>query len=176
MVAPRGEAVARGVNALPTKSTFNGRRSRTNFGCCRVAIHVVCVLATGSTKKDGRSWSWARARRQKPAQAASRRRSGRVELIVQLLRAVPAAPRVIHRDIKPSNVLMRNGRVKLVDFGISLNTIGKSRFDDSFAGRMPISRRGSFSGRRRLRRTSTASGWWRTKCSLGVIRMHRPRA
>jgi serine/threonine-protein kinase len=46
----------------------------------------------------------------------------RLELFVEVCRAVEAAHRalIVHRDLKPSNVLVtRDGKVKLVDFGIA---------------------------------------------------------
>lgn len=45
-----------------------------------------------------------------------------VELLMQLLQALSYLHRrdVVHRDLKPSNVLVKSGRVKVLDFGISI--------------------------------------------------------
>lgn len=45
----------------------------------------------------------------------------KAELLVQLLRALSYLHHrgILHRDIKPSNVLVENGQVKLLDFGIA---------------------------------------------------------
>lgn len=50
-----------------------------------------------------------------------------VDLLMQLLQALSYLHRrdVVHRDLKPSNVLVKSGRVKVLDFGISL-TKGQS--------------------------------------------------
>lgn len=48
---------------------------------------------------------------------------GKVRLLAQLLRALAYVHRraILHRDIKPSNVLVSQGEVKLVDFGIAVD-------------------------------------------------------
>lgn len=51
-----------------------------------------------------------------------------VGLLLQILHALAYLHRrgIVHRDLKPSNILVSNGQVKLVDFGLSI-AIGKSR-------------------------------------------------
>ena len=46
----------------------------------------------------------------------------RLELIVQLLNAIFYLHRrgIVHRDLKPANVLIENGQVKVLDFGLSV--------------------------------------------------------
>ncbi len=46
----------------------------------------------------------------------------RFELIIQLLNALSYLHRrgIVHRDLKPANVLIENGQVKVLDFGLSL--------------------------------------------------------
>lgn len=53
--------------------------------------------------------------------AAGLSTEGKIELLVQLLRALVYLHRhgVLHRDIKPSNVLVVGGEVKVLDFGIA---------------------------------------------------------
>lgn len=48
--------------------------------------------------------------------------SVRLELIIQLLNAISYLHRrgIVHRDLKPANVLMENGQVKVLDFGLSI--------------------------------------------------------
>jgi eukaryotic-like serine/threonine-protein kinase len=48
--------------------------------------------------------------------------SVRLELIVQLLNAISYLHRrgIVHRDLKPANVLIENGQVKVLDFGLSI--------------------------------------------------------
>jgi tetratricopeptide (TPR) repeat protein len=45
-----------------------------------------------------------------------------IDLIVQLLRALAYLHRrkIVHRDLKPSNILVIDGRVKVLDFGLSI--------------------------------------------------------
>lgn len=47
---------------------------------------------------------------------------GRLELLEQMLHAVRYLHRrgIVHRDLKPANVLVQNGRVKVLDFGLAL--------------------------------------------------------
>lgn len=46
---------------------------------------------------------------------------GRMALVVEILRALAYLHRrgIVHRDLKPSNVLVPNGQVKVLDFGLS---------------------------------------------------------
>ena len=48
--------------------------------------------------------------------------SVRLELVVQLLNAISYLHRrgIVHRDLKPANVLIENGQVKVLDFGLSI--------------------------------------------------------
>ncbi len=49
---------------------------------------------------------------------------GKAELVIQMLQALVYLHRqgILHRDLKPTNVLVTNGRLKLLDFGISVAT------------------------------------------------------
>ncbi len=49
-------------------------------------------------------------------------REGQIALLAQILQALAYLHRrgVLHRDLKPSNVLVQNGSVKLLDFGLSV--------------------------------------------------------
>src|SRR5258708_37293375 len=46
----------------------------------------------------------------------------RIEMIIEMLQALVYLHRrsILHRDLKPGNVLVVNGRVKVVDFGLSV--------------------------------------------------------
>ncbi len=48
--------------------------------------------------------------------------SERIEFVVQMLYALSYLHRrgIVHRDLKPANVLVENGRVKVLDFGLSI--------------------------------------------------------
>jgi serine/threonine protein kinase/tetratricopeptide (TPR) repeat protein len=48
--------------------------------------------------------------------------SERLELLIQLLNAISYLHRrgIVHRDLKPANVLIENGQVKVLDFGLSI--------------------------------------------------------
>jgi tetratricopeptide (TPR) repeat protein len=47
---------------------------------------------------------------------------GRIDLLVQVLQALAYLHRhdIVHRDLKPANILAHNGRVKVLDFGLSV--------------------------------------------------------
>jgi serine/threonine protein kinase/tetratricopeptide (TPR) repeat protein len=48
--------------------------------------------------------------------------AGRVELLVQLLQAITYLHRrgILHRDLKPSNILVADGTVRVLDFGLAI--------------------------------------------------------
>ncbi len=64
--------------------------------------------------------------------------NGKIDLIIQMLQALAYLHRrtVIHRDLKPANVLVANGRVKVMDFGLSVETFSESAkyHTDTLAG------------------------------------------
>lgn len=61
---------------------------------------------------------------------------GRVELVMQMLQAVAYLHRrgIIHRDLKPANVLVANGQVKVLDFGLSVLHEQVESSEDEIAG------------------------------------------
>ncbi len=64
---------------------------------------------------------------------------GKVSLWMQMLQASVYLHRrnVLHRDLKPANVLVKDGQVKIMDFGLSMRTVDTSkefRPDDNIAG------------------------------------------
>jgi serine/threonine protein kinase len=64
--------------------------------------------------------------------------NGKIDLLIQILQALAYLHRrtVIHRDLKPANVLVANGRVKVMDFGLSVETFSESAkyHTDTLAG------------------------------------------
>lgn len=63
---------------------------------------------------------------------------GKIDLLIQVLQALSYLHRrtIIHRDLKPANVLVSNGRVKVMDFGLSVETFSESAkyHTDTLAG------------------------------------------
>ncbi len=61
---------------------------------------------------------------------------GRIELVLQMLQAVAYLHRrgIIHRDLKPANVLVSNGQVKVLDFGLSIFYEQAETPEDEIAG------------------------------------------
>jgi tetratricopeptide (TPR) repeat protein/tRNA A-37 threonylcarbamoyl transferase component Bud32 len=61
--------------------------------------------------------------------------AGRLELLMQMLQALGYLHRrgVIHRDLKPDNVLIVNGQVKVLDFGLAISQaeLAKSNADET---------------------------------------------
>jgi len=64
--------------------------------------------------------------------------SDRFELLIQLLNALAYLHRrgIVHRDLKPANVLIENGHVKVLDFGLSVmnDRVATDSEDDVTAG------------------------------------------
>jgi len=60
----------------------------------------------------------------------------RVELVIQMLQAVAYLHRrgIIHRDLKPANVLVADGQVKVLDFGLSVFYEQAETPEDEIAG------------------------------------------
>ena len=54
--------------------------------------------------------------------AISLPRDEQIELVIQMLQALIYLHRhnIIHRDLKPSNIMVSNGRITLLDFGLSM--------------------------------------------------------
>jgi eukaryotic-like serine/threonine-protein kinase len=61
---------------------------------------------------------------------------GRIELVLQMLQAVAYLHRrgIIHRDLKPANVLVADGQVKVLDFGLSVFYEQAETPEDEIAG------------------------------------------
>ncbi len=86
----------------------------------------IARLLDGGSTADGRPWLAMERVEGRPidewALEPGRSRAERLELVLQVGDAVQFAHTrlVVHRDLKPSNVLVdRNGRAKLLDFGIA---------------------------------------------------------
>lgn len=60
----------------------------------------------------------------------------RVKLLIELLQALEYLHRhrITHRDLKPDNVLVAEGRVRVLDFGLSTNDGSQAFEDDQIAG------------------------------------------
>jgi tetratricopeptide (TPR) repeat protein len=64
----------------------------------------------------------------------------KIDLFIQTLQALSYLHRrgVLHRDLKPENVLVVNGGVKVLDFGLSVHTeLDRRKVDDAMVGTIP---------------------------------------
>lgn len=103
--------------------------------------NIVSVIDYGFDDEQAPFFTMTLLDKAKPLLKAARTISldDRVQLIVQLLRAMDYLHRqgILHRDLKPSNVLVVNGEVKVLDFGIAMQTTKKDDPAGDVAGTLP---------------------------------------
>jgi len=70
--------------------------------------------------------------------------NGRLQLVLQMLQALTYLHRrdVLHNDLKPANILVTNGQVKLLDFGLSATVDKRSSTAGTWAYMAPEIMRG----------------------------------